>query len=584
MQKVIIKHLNGSKSNQTETFMLPVDEILFGRESDCQVIYDPEKDDLVSRKHLKLTPQADNRFLLTDLNSRNGTFVNGAKISGPVEIHPGDRVQLGADGPEFVFDLDPRPPAPPPETRLAVSGQVIPQTREYREPSASASAGAAEQHSVGSREKQSTSSDRIGRNTVEQLIIGVRSDTRRKVINVGGGILAIIVAISGFFIYQGIQDKEETQRQLDLAKRRVDDQLQQAKGSAGKSSADIAREFAASTVFIEAAWKLIDVETGRQMYQRVACLARKGKCTSKVLPWYIYTKGSVEPYLVAGGEGNIPIGNRGHTGSGFVVKEDGFILTNRHVAAHWETESSGNFTLPGILMVCNNDSCSDRAFIKKWNPPGNDPYLRSLSRWVPSKSKMWGGKPATGKRVEGRNDYLDVTFPRTKLRVPARLVRVSDSADVALIKIDLPQPVKAVPLGAEAKVSAGDSITVMGYPGVSPDVVVQIKSQDPMNREAELRTIPEPTVTGGNIGKVIKGGTRELSESISGYFSEMGDVYQLTINATGAGNSGGPVFNDKGQVIGIFTYSASDRSGTKITFAVPIRHGLEIMGIRQVFD
>src|SRR5207302_8214334 len=35
----------------------------------------------------------------TDANSRFGTFVNGQKISGPVEVRVGSHVQLGADGP-----------------------------------------------------------------------------------------------------------------------------------------------------------------------------------------------------------------------------------------------------------------------------------------------------------------------------------------------------------------------------------------------------------------------------------------------------------------------------------------------------
>ena len=202
----------------------------------------------------------------------------------------------------------------------------------------------------------------------------------------------------------------------------------------------------------------------------------------------------------------------------------------------------------------------------------------SLSKWVPSAAAMLGSKPLQGKIAEGRHDYLEVTFPKTSLRFPSRLVRVSDTADVALIKIDVPQVLQALQVDAKTSVLAGDQISVMGYPAISPDAIVKVNSQDPFKRGGEIRTIPEPTITTGNVGKVFTSSANSVSSSVSEYLSLIGDAYQLTVNATGPGNSGGPVFNDKGHVIGIFT-SMRQQQGTTITFAVPITHGLDIMGI-----
>ena len=169
----------------------------------------------------------------------------------------------------------------------------------------------------------------------------------------------------------------------------------------------------------------------------------------------------------------------------------------------------------------------------------------------------------------------------SELRIPARLVRTSETADVAMIKIELPHKLQAVQLNKDNLVSPGDSVTVMGFPGISPEVVAKMKPHDPVGGEGEIRTVPQPTVTTGNIGKVLNdAGTK--SEDVGEIYSSMGDVYQLTVNATGSGNSGGPVFNDKGQVIGLFTYSKGDQSGTQITFAVPIKYGRELMAITTI--
>jgi FHA domain-containing protein/uncharacterized protein DUF1707 len=57
--------------------------------SDCLL---PE--DCVSRRHAEVWRVGD-RWMLRDLNSRNGTRVNGVRVIEAVEVRPGDRVNLG---------------------------------------------------------------------------------------------------------------------------------------------------------------------------------------------------------------------------------------------------------------------------------------------------------------------------------------------------------------------------------------------------------------------------------------------------------------------------------------------------------
>lgn len=51
-------------------------------------------DPLVSSNHAELRYQA-NSFVLRDLGSRNGTYVNGVRLGGPVYLRDGDSIQVG---------------------------------------------------------------------------------------------------------------------------------------------------------------------------------------------------------------------------------------------------------------------------------------------------------------------------------------------------------------------------------------------------------------------------------------------------------------------------------------------------------
>jgi pSer/pThr/pTyr-binding forkhead associated (FHA) protein len=52
------------------------------------------EDDLVSRHHVRISPEAGGA-LVEDLNSVNGTFVNGEEIHAPTRVRPGDQVVVG---------------------------------------------------------------------------------------------------------------------------------------------------------------------------------------------------------------------------------------------------------------------------------------------------------------------------------------------------------------------------------------------------------------------------------------------------------------------------------------------------------
>lgn len=80
-----------SGPNTGRIYPLEASEIIIGRDaSNLIAINDAE----VSRKHAKLTQQ-NSTFVIQDLGSTNGTFINGQRITTPQELKPGDTVTLG---------------------------------------------------------------------------------------------------------------------------------------------------------------------------------------------------------------------------------------------------------------------------------------------------------------------------------------------------------------------------------------------------------------------------------------------------------------------------------------------------------
>jgi predicted component of type VI protein secretion system len=71
-------------------FFIEKAELVIGRDEQCDVVV-PELQ--VSRRHASISLQ-DDGYILKDLGSKNGTFVNGRELDSPYALQDGDEIQI----------------------------------------------------------------------------------------------------------------------------------------------------------------------------------------------------------------------------------------------------------------------------------------------------------------------------------------------------------------------------------------------------------------------------------------------------------------------------------------------------------
>ncbi len=96
------------------------DPFIIGRGADCDIML-PERQ--VSRHHVKIT-QENGKYILHDLNSKNGTHLNGVQVVGQAPLQDGDEIQIALAvklmfvGSDATLPLTFEPPEP--TTRLVL--------------------------------------------------------------------------------------------------------------------------------------------------------------------------------------------------------------------------------------------------------------------------------------------------------------------------------------------------------------------------------------------------------------------------------------------------------------------------------
>lgn len=84
-------------------------DVVLGRDASCQIILDYEQYPSISRRHAAIRPRNPasghaTEWVVYDLNSSYGTYINGQRLQGSQALQDGDRMTLSPDGPQFIFE------------------------------------------------------------------------------------------------------------------------------------------------------------------------------------------------------------------------------------------------------------------------------------------------------------------------------------------------------------------------------------------------------------------------------------------------------------------------------------------------
>ena len=229
------------------------------------------------------------------------------------------------------------------------------------------------------------------------------------------------------------------------------------------------------------------------------------------------------------------------TGTGFIYRPDGYIITNGHVVANANMKDA-------------QAQADLRASIRQ---------SILIERLVPAFEK------ATHRDLSGHEDELaqainlqmSYSVPELKIYLAnhagfnGEIKAYSDpitmgGKDVAIVKIDA-NNLPTVRLGDSSKVHIQEPMRVIGYPGKASPLDMKLIG---------LESLFVPTVTNGHVSAVkmdFKGKPVIQSDA-----------------AITHGNSGGPAFNEAGEVIGIATFGPEVAG---FNFFVPINTAMEFV-------
>lgn len=356
---VELRITRGARAGARERFEKSI--IAIGRHPINDLRFDAERDLDVSSRHAELRIVGE-RYLLVDLGSTNGTFVNGQQVDGERALSDGDVITFGDNGPQVEFKVVSETSAPSPGRAAAAP----PPTRASTPVSSK---------SVPAKP-----------NTEVRIAMAVEKQTgalKRVVI----GLAVVVIAGALFAVWTTRKSAEETRAQLaalisanDSLSRALEARLsgtgmaEASLTAAREENARLARELRSQQ------------ERGGDV-SAAAARVRDAQVRTTALAGMDYAaiaaaNQAAIVFLVV----EFPDSSRS-TGTGFNVLPSGLIVTNRHVVQQQDGTraqriaiafdgTSGQWKRGSVEVVSETD---ELAFIRVTSP-GTYPVVRGVDR------------------------------------------------------------------------------------------------------------------------------------------------------------------------------------------------------------
>lgn len=496
----VLLHIAGSRRGAMDT--LPAGRTLIGTGLDATVHFVTEREPAVAEHHAEVV-EDEGRVEIRALGDQP-LLVNGRAVDQLV-LAPGDVIQIGEDGPVLRYRF--------------YTGELSP----YKTPvEALRDCLANARHCAETPVGQARAFAGAMPGEVVQLAPTVRW-------GMAGAMVLVLAALAGlgyhsYMLEQRLEQRAErietvsarlaaTERQ-SVGRELVEDLEARLAGSLQRideletrvgAVSDVIAGAAGSVVFIQGAYGFVDPITNERLRMALDEAGDPMEAPS----------GQVRVRI--GGDG--PPVERSYTGTAFVAGDEGFLLTNRHVAEPWAFDDRAQRVI-------------DR---------GLEPHLVRMLGYLP-----------------GRSASFDV-----------EMVTASDEVDLAVLRGGPEtRAAESLPL-AETSPQVGEEVVLLGYPtGIrallaraDPELVQGLEDDREVDfwrvaaRLSEEEAI-EPLATSGIVGQV----TRDRV------------VYDA---GTTGGGSGGPLLNHAGQVVAVNQAMVRDFQGSNL--GVPVERVRELL-------